>query len=181
MPYENLLSGLRTHLSGDLPGLVSSDSLSLSLIQCFTDSIGQTTDDVTLDRSQRNDRRGARSASEGSDRLGERSGVRQVTIVSQLSVVQVSLEDDQVRGGEFEEKIRRLSGETPEGESGAPEGMALVLEFALLLVLLPPSTHGSQPVHLLLGGLREEVSVDTRVQDPVPITLGDVGDEPRDL
>jgi hypothetical protein len=54
-------------------------------------------------------------------------------------------------------------------------------ELALLLVLLPSSSHNPQHVHLFLGGLREQVSVDTRVKDPIPILLGDVGNEPGDL
>lgn len=96
-------------------------------------------------------------------------------------MVQVSLEDDQITGGQLDKEIGSLGGQTPEGETGAPEGVALILEFALLLVRLPSSTHDPQPVHLFLGGLGEQVPVDTRVQDPVPVLLGDVRDEPGDL
>ena len=113
------IASLETHLSGNLPSL-------LLLVQLLTDAIGNTNDNVRLDGTERDDGGSTRSAGEGSDRLGERSVVRVVTVVPELPVVQVSLEDDQVRGGELNEEIGSLGDQAPEGESGAPEGVALV-------------------------------------------------------
>jgi len=70
---------------------------------------------------------------------------------------------------------------THEGVSGAPEGVCLVLPFTLLLVLLPPVTESSERVHLFLASLGEQLTVGTSVEQPVPVLLGDVGDEPGDL
>lgn len=70
---------------------------------------------------------------------------------------------------------------THEGVSGAPEGVGLVLPFTLLLVLLPPVTESSERVHFFLASLGEQLTVGTSVEQPVPVLLGDVGDEPGDL
>ena len=70
---------------------------------------------------------------------------------------------------------------THEGVTSAPEGVGLVLPLALLLVLLPSLTKSSERVDLLLGSLGEQVTIGHRVQDPVPVLLGDIGNEPGDL
>lgn len=46
--------------------------------------------------------------------------------LTHLPVVQVSLENDQVTSGEVNEEIGSLRGKTPKGETGTPEGVALV-------------------------------------------------------
>ena len=51
-------------------------------------------------------------------------------------MVQVALEDDEVRAREVEEQIGRFIVELPEREAGAPERMLLVHPLARLLVLL---------------------------------------------
>jgi hypothetical protein len=114
----------------------------------------------------------------------------------QRTVVEISLEDDQVGLGQVLEEIGSLRVQVPEGVSGAPEGVGFVPPLALLFVLLPSVTHRSERVPLSIGGLLKELSIDTRVEDPtsqiglreapkirspVPIPLGDVRDEPRDL
>ena len=60
---------------------------------------------------------------EASDGLVERSRRRSLAVVSEFSVVEVALVDDEVGVGEVEEEIRCLSDELPEGVSTAPEGM----------------------------------------------------------
>jgi hypothetical protein len=59
-------------------------------------------------------------------------------------VVEISLEDDQVGLGQVLEKIGSLRVQVPEGVSGAPEGVGFVSPLALLLVLLPSVTEGSE-------------------------------------
>jgi hypothetical protein len=49
-----------------------------------------------------------------------------VAVVSQLAMVEVSLEDDQVGFREVEEEVGSFGVEVPVGESGAPEGVLLV-------------------------------------------------------
>ena len=66
----------------------------------------ETDDDITLDRAERQDGRRARFRREGSDRHRERRRRRRVAVVSELAVVQVALEDDEVGIGEVEEEIR---------------------------------------------------------------------------
>lgn len=66
----------------------------------------ETDDDVTLDRAERQDGRRARLRREGSDRHRERRRRRRVAVVSELAVIQVALEDDEVGIGEVEEEIR---------------------------------------------------------------------------
>lgn len=53
-----------------------------------------------------------------------------------LAVVQITLEDDEVRAREVEEQIRSFVVQLPEREAGAPERMLFVDPLALLLVLL---------------------------------------------
>jgi len=98
-----------------------------------------------------------------------------------LTVVEISLEDDQVGLGQMLEKIGCFRVQVPEGVSSAPEGVGLVPPFALLLVLLPSVTESSERIPLGFGSILEELTVDTRVEDPIPIPLGDIGNEPRDL
>lgn len=115
-----------------------------------------------------------------------------MAIVGELSVVEISLEDDQVGLGEVLEEIwsfrvevplmsARSTGLTYEGITGTPEGVSLVLPLALLFILLPSVTQRSERVHLLVRGFGEELTVHTRVEDPVPVELGDIGNEPGDL
>ena len=66
-----------THLSGDLPAL-------FFLIQLFTDTVGDTDDDIALDGTERDDGRRTGSAGERSDGLGEGGVVRVVAVVSEL-------------------------------------------------------------------------------------------------
>lgn len=51
-------------------------------------------------------------------------------------MIQITLEDDQVRVREVEEKVRRLLVKVPECISRAPEGMLFVYPFSLFLVIL---------------------------------------------
>jgi len=98
-----------------------------------------------------------------------------------LTVVEISLEDDQVGLGQVLEEIGCLRVQVPEGVSSAPEGVGLVPPLALLLVLLPSVTKSSERIPLGLGSVLEELTVDTRVEDPIPVPLGNIRDEPRDL
>ena len=98
-----------------------------------------------------------------------------------LTVVEISLEDDQVGLGQVLEEIGCLRVQVPEGVSSAPEGVGLVPPLALLLVLLPSVSKGSKRIPLGLGSVFKELTVDTRVEDPIPVPLGDIGNEPRDL
>ncbi len=101
-----------------------------------------------------------------------------MTIVSQLPMIQITLEDDQITVVKVEEYIRSFRGQVIECITGAPEGVLSVFPFAVLLVLLPSTTHHSKLVHHTLLSVGEEVAVDTRVDEPVPVLLGDIGDEP---
>ena len=58
--------------------------------------ISKPDNDVTLDRSQRTNPRGARGIGHRTDRDVERRAGWCLTVISQLAVVEVSLEDDQV-------------------------------------------------------------------------------------
>lgn len=60
-------------------------------------------------------------------------------------------------------------------------GPTLVLPFSFLLVLLPPETERPERVHLGIAGIREELTVGTAVEEPVPVLLGDIRDEPGNL
>ena len=140
---------------------------SLLLIQLLSNILRQTANDIRLDGSKTADSRRTGLASHGTDSLSERGCVRNVTIISQLSVVQISLEDDEVRFVEVEEHVRSLRVQIPEGVTGAPEGMLLVPPLALLLILLPPSSHQTKLVHVGFGSLAEQVAVNARVQEPV--------------
>ena len=110
-------------------------------------------------------------------------------------MVQVTLEDDEVRAREVEEQIRSFIEELPVGEASAPEGVLLVYPLALLFVLLhkimnihpkqvcnctylPAHAKTTKTVLLLLSSLREEVSVHHRVQEPLPVLLGHIRNEP---
>ena len=53
-----------------------------------------------------------------------------------LAMVQVALEDDEVRAREVEEQIGRFVVELPEGEARAPERVLLIHPLARLFVLL---------------------------------------------
>lgn len=90
-----------------------------------------------------------------------------MTVVGEFTVVEITLEDDEVRLGQVLEQIGSLRVQVPEGVSGAPEGVGLVLPLALLLVLLPSVTKRSERVPLGVGGVLEQLAVDTRVEDPV--------------
>jgi hypothetical protein len=79
------------------------------------------------------------------------------------------------------EEIGCLRVQVPEGVSSAPEGVSLVPPLALLLVLLPSVTKSSERMPLGLGSILKELTVNTRVEDPIPVPLGDIRDEPRDL
>lgn len=94
-----------------------------------------------------------------------------MTIVGQLSVVQISLEDDEVGFVKVEEHIRGLRMQVPEGVTCAPEGVLFVSPLALLLILLPPSSQQPKLVHLGFGRLAEQVAVNARVQEPVEYSL----------
>lgn len=95
-------------------------------------------------------------------------------------MVEISLEDDKVRGGEVEEEIGGLGLDVPEGVAGDPERVLLVDPLALGLVLLPALAHLLERGELVVGLAGEEVPVDHRVEEPVPILLGHVRDEPRE-
>lgn len=102
-----------------------------------------------------------------------------------VPVVEVTLEDDEVGLAESVPEVRRLRVEVPEGEASAPEGVLVVNELALSLELLPALAEGAEVENILLGDIvrvvlgLEEVTVDTLVEDPVPVLATDVGDEPR--
>jgi hypothetical protein len=57
----------------------------------------------------------------------------------------------------------------------------LVLPLALLLILLPPASEGPERVHLGVRGVLEQLAVRARVEEPVPVLLGHVRDEPGQL
>ncbi len=116
--------------------------------------------------------------SHGTDSDVERCIKRSMTIVSQLPMIQITLEDDQITVVKVEEYIRSFRGQVIECIPRAPEGVLSVFPLAVLFVLLPSATHHSKLVHHALLRVREEVAVDTRVDEPVPVLLGDVGDEP---
>lgn len=153
----------------------------LFLVELLSDTGWNTDDNVRLDGSERSDSGSSWLGSEGSDGGSERSIEGSVTIVSEfsclsayyplklvkrLTVVEISLEDDQVGLGQVLEEIGCLRVQVPEGVSSAPEGVGLVPPLALLLVLLPSVTEGSERVPLGLGSILKELSVDTRVEDP---------------
>ena len=60
------------------------------------------------------------------DRDVERRAGGGLAVVSQFTVVEVSLEDDQVGLREVEEEIWSFGVQVPVGESGAPEGVLFV-------------------------------------------------------
>jgi hypothetical protein len=68
---------MATYLSGNLPAL-------LFLVQLFTDTVGDTDDNVRLDGTEGDDGGSPGGASERSDGLREGGVVRVVTIVSEL-------------------------------------------------------------------------------------------------
>ena len=85
-------------LTRDLPSFLGLVEL-LSLIR------RDTYDDITLDGTEGEDRRSTGFRSERTDSHIERSRRRSVTIVSELAVVEISLEDDEIGIGEVKEEI----------------------------------------------------------------------------
>lgn len=108
-------------------------------------------------------------------------------ITKDAPVVKVTLEDDEVGLAESVPEVRSLRVEVPEGEASAPEGVLVVLELALGLKLLPALAENAKVEDVVLGDIGvvvtlEEVTVDTLVEDPVPVLATDVTDEPgKDL
>lgn len=79
-----------THVfSRDLPS-------GLLLVKLLTDTRWDTDNDVRLDSSERGDGRCSGLGRKGTDGNGERRVERSVTVVSELSVVKITLENDQV-------------------------------------------------------------------------------------
>lgn len=109
------------------------------LIQPLSDLVALITkpnDDITLDRSQRTDPRSACGICHRADRDGERRACRSMAVISQFTVVEVSLEDEQIGFREVEEEIGCFGMEVPVSESSTPEGMLLVDPNTLPFVFL---------------------------------------------
>ena len=88
--------------------------------------ISKPNNDIALDRPQRANPWGARGVRHRADRDVERRASRSMAIVRQFTVVEVSLEDDQVGFREMKEEIWSFGVEVPVGESGTPEGVLFV-------------------------------------------------------
>lgn len=138
----------------------------------------QTHNDVALDRAQRADFRRTRRRRHRPDRLLEWCRRRRVAIIRQLTVVQITLEEHEVRAREVEEQIRGLLGQAEEGVARAPEGVLLVDPLALRDVLLPALAEAAERLDLGVARVLEEVTVDHHVEQPVPVFLGYIGHEP---
>lgn len=93
-------------------------------------------------------------------------------------MVQVSLEEDQIRFSEVLEEIRSFRWQRPVGQSSTPERMLFVDPLSTSLVSLPSLGQLTQRSNLRVGSAREQGSVHHRVQEPRPISLGDIRDEP---
>ncbi len=134
--------------------------------------------DVALDRAQRADLGCARRRRHWPDRLLKRRRRWRVAVVSQLAVVQVALEEDEVRAREVEEQVGRLLGHAEEGVACAPEGVLLVDPLALRDVLLPPSAETPERLEISLARVLEEAAVHHHVEQPVPVFPGHIRHEP---
>lgn len=62
--------------------------------------------------------------------------------------------------------------------TGAPEWMLLIHPFTLLLILFPSPSQPLQALLLLLTNLGEKLAIHHDVQQPFPVLLRDVADEP---
>ena len=116
-------------------------------------------------------------------------------IASQLAVVQVSLEDDELGGLELLKKLGVLLGQTPEAAAGSPVAVGTHDELALRMELGPVLEDEGEVVVLSLGqrggdlvlkllvlGLRLEESpgVGDGVEEGAEVSGQNVGDEPGD-
>lgn len=86
------------------------------LVELLPDSSRDAHDDVRLDGSEGADGGRTRFRRERADSNGEGSVERGVAVVSEFAVVEVALEDDEVRLGEVLEEIGRLGMEVPLGQ-----------------------------------------------------------------
>ena len=104
-----------------------------------------------------------------------------MAVKRELAMVEIALEDDEVRSGEMQEEIGRFSDEVPEGKASAPERlnkppsatapvpttgltyMLLIDPLALALILLPSLTHRTQGIQFCFRCIGEELTVDTDV------------------
>ena len=120
----------------DLPARL----LLVELLSEFIAIGAEADDDVALDRTQTANLRSTGRGRHRPDGDLEVCRWRRGTIVGELAVVEVALEEDEVGAREVEEQIRSLVVELPEGVTRAPEGVLLVHPLALLLVLLTTST-----------------------------------------
>jgi len=134
--------------------------------------------DVALDRAQRADLGRACRRRHWPDRLLKRRRRRRVAVVSQLAVVQVALEEDEVRAREVEEQVGRLLGHAEKGVARAPERVLLVDPLALRDVLLPPSAETPERLEISLARVLEEAAVHHHVKQPVPVFPGHIRHEP---
>lgn len=100
--------------------------LLLQLLRHLVTLLAEPDDDITLDRSQRTDSRGARGVCHRTDRDRERRAGGSLAIVSQFTMIEVSLKDEQVGFREVEEEIGCFRVEVPVGEPGAPEWVLFI-------------------------------------------------------
>lgn len=105
-------------------------------LRCLISVRTKTNHNVALDGPQASDHRGTSRARHRPDSDLERSTCRSGAIVCQLSVVQVTLEEDEIRSRQMKEQIGGLRVKIPEGVPCAPERVLLVHPFAFLFVLL---------------------------------------------
>ena len=120
-PHLDVLGRLaRSALRQQDNGVLARDLPSgLVLVELLADTRGDTDHDVRLDRSERGHGRRARLRGERADRNVEGRVERGVAVVREFSVVEVSLENNQVRLGEVLEQIGGFRMQVPLAVSSA--------------------------------------------------------------